>query len=76
MILKDNSEGFRLVSAIHKRDKKKLYISNIQIFFCQLRPNANMKIFVNQTIRFVFFLAFQRCFCQNHNPTLSASLEV
>ena len=76
MILKDNSEGFPLVSAIYKCDIKKLYISNIQIFFCQLRPNANMKNFVNQTIRFVFLLAFQRCFCQSHNPPLSASLEV
>ena len=64
------------MSAIYKCDIKKLYNSNIQIFFCQLRPNANMKNFVNQTIRFVFLLAFQRCFCQSHNPPLSASLAV
>ena len=34
-----------------------------------------MTIFVNRTIRFVFFLAFQRCLRQNLNPPLSASLE-
>ena len=76
MILKDNSKVFRLVSAIYVCDIKKLNNSNIQIFFCQLRPNANMKNFVKQTIQFVFFLAFQRWFCQSHNPPLSASLEV